>query len=597
MIDYDPSDWRKLFCSCRGSVFPKAIMVAFTPACLAGFLQWQMRENPDVLHHIGLGESGNSIFGGFSYVLGFLVVFRSQLGYNRWWEGGTLLCQLRGEFLNSYSSLLAFCNSDPAMRADVEKFQHRLVRLYSLLYGAALTQVTPNAGEVSEISLNTFELINLDGFDPESLRFLRTCPDMLEVVLQWIQRLIIEMKEANILKIEAPILTRVFGELGHGVVHLNNARKIKDFPFPFPSAQMTVVMLVFHSCVTPIICAATVETPFWATVVTFTVVFCYWSVLFIANELEMPYGDDPNDLPLYDLSSEMNKSLIQLMKPLARQVPRFFYVPNAKAQAGTFAGKTDVELMGLESFAVDLDSDMSVTAVNYPEINMRAHSEMSRATLPAGAWQPGPTRSLGQTAMGSMAPTGPQEAPKNGTAFKSSYGTAAPSKARAVEEQAPPARMERTAVSSTAQTKAAGLQSMMKPMNYMKAAAEENTREEVHSPYTQSPSYTPTHSRSPSRGNSYYSRVLGEQNEDEARHRHSGQESSPSSPGYASIPPPHQERGKLIVTEETWSKRTVAEGSWSKPSAPSDLSTPHYPTEPPPSMPGQTSEGHASSDE
>merc|ERR1719265_729619 len=137
-----------LFCSCRGSVFPKAAMASVIPAVVSALLRFYMNNNPEFRDAIGLGDSGNSIFGGFSFVLGFLVVFRSQLGYNRWWEGGTLLSQLRGEFINSYSNLLSFCNQSEEYAADVEKFQQKLVRLYSLLYCTALAQVTPNVDEV-----------------------------------------------------------------------------------------------------------------------------------------------------------------------------------------------------------------------------------------------------------------------------------------------------------------------------------------------------------------------------------------------------------------------------------------------------------------
>merc|ERR1719265_133304 len=272
-----------LFCSCRGSVFPKAAMASVIPAVVSALLRFYMNNNPEFRDAIGLGDSGNSIFGGFSFVLGFLVVFRSQLGYNRWWEGGTLLCQLRGEFLNSYSSLLAFCNSAPEKREDVRRFQQQLVRLFSLLYCTALAQVTPNAQEVTGQALNTFELINLDGFDPDSLRFLRTCPDMLEVVLLWVQRLIVENHESNVVKIPPPILTRVYGELGNGVVHLNNARKIKDFPFPFPSAQMTMFMLSFHTCVTALLTAASVSSAFWCALITAVIVFCVTPLLTAAS--------------------------------------------------------------------------------------------------------------------------------------------------------------------------------------------------------------------------------------------------------------------------------------------------------------------------
>merc|ERR1719210_2655398 len=89
----------------------------------------------------GAGDVAADVLGGFTFILGFLVVFRSQQAYSRWWEGGTLMQQLRGEWFNATSCLMAFCNTSPEKRKDVRQFQHHLVRLISLLYASALTRV------------------------------------------------------------------------------------------------------------------------------------------------------------------------------------------------------------------------------------------------------------------------------------------------------------------------------------------------------------------------------------------------------------------------------------------------------------------------
>lgn len=43
---------------------------------------------------------------GFSTVLMALLMFRSKIAYDRWWEGGTLLQKTRGEWFNAFSSLM-----------------------------------------------------------------------------------------------------------------------------------------------------------------------------------------------------------------------------------------------------------------------------------------------------------------------------------------------------------------------------------------------------------------------------------------------------------------------------------------------------------
>jgi len=306
--------------------------------------------NDSLIDTVGIGDAAINVFGGFNFVLGFLVVFRSQQAYGRWWEGGTLLLQLRGEWFNAFSCLVAFSNAAAEKQADVEAFQQQLVRLFSLLYCSALTQV-------SHMKVNMFELINLDGFDPKSLQFLESefCHDKAEVTLQWIQRLIVESEQNQTIKIAPPILSRVYNELGNGIVNLNNARKIKEFPIPFPLAQIVMVMLLFHALFTPLVCAATIKTTPWAALITFVVSFCYWSVLFIALELEMPYGDDPNDLPLQQMARDMNDSLRSMLCPLASAVPSFTYVSQ-----GWLPEQAIIE--GLHGKELDIDKDLSTIA-------------------------------------------------------------------------------------------------------------------------------------------------------------------------------------------------------------------------------------------
>merc|ERR1719410_3000012 len=147
--------------------------------------------------------------------------------------------------------------------------------------------------------------------------------DRCEVCLQWIQRLIGDADEKQLLKVAPPILSRVYNQLGNGIVNLNNARKITEFPIPFPLAQMIAFMLLFHWVITAFICAASVERSFWAGILSFIVTFSFWSINYIAVELEQPFGDDANDLPLYEMQADLNASIRSLMDSRAQHPPKF----------------------------------------------------------------------------------------------------------------------------------------------------------------------------------------------------------------------------------------------------------------------------------
>jgi len=320
MIQYSPGRWSILFAfSLRGSVFPKSFILA-APTSMICMLMHLVLQDSRFANHLGAGDIGSTVLQGFTFILGFLVVFRSQQAYSRWWEGGTLLQQIRGEWFNAYSSLISFCSPKPEKQADVEKFQHQLVRLVSLMYSCALRKV-------STVEDKSFELIDLDGLDPDGLVFMQNAHDPCEVVLQWMQRLIVDAHREGTVEIAPPILSRVFNQLGNGIVHLNNAQKITDFPIPFPLAQMITIMLLAQLVISTIMCATSVKTTYWAGLLCFLIIMAYWSINFIAVELEMPFGDDANDLPIYEMQRDLNLSLKSLLDPQASHGVKFRYVP------------------------------------------------------------------------------------------------------------------------------------------------------------------------------------------------------------------------------------------------------------------------------
>eukprot|EP00928_Gymnodinium_smaydae_P004135 TRINITY_DN11437_c0_g2_i1.p1 TRINITY_DN11437_c0_g2~~TRINITY_DN11437_c0_g2_i1.p1 ORF type:complete len:524 (+),score=72.37 TRINITY_DN11437_c0_g2_i1:62-1633(+) len=317
MIAYDSGQWGLAFIwQLHGSVFPKGMAWALPCAALAVGLQLWLSENDEMRGALGVDDSTRSIIAGYTSVLGFLIVFRSQQAYSRWWEAGTLLQQLRGEWFNAYSNILAFCSSDADKQENRKLFEAQMVRLMSLLYCTALQHVTTMTDE-------SFEVIGQECFAEESMTFLLGTHNKVEMVLQWIQRLIVENTRNGTLDIAPPIMSRVFQELSRGIVNVNNVHKITEFPFPFPYSQMITVLLLFQSVITPVFCAASMKTPWWAGLSTFILIFAFVNVNYIASEIEMPCGDDANDLPLKEMQKDWNFSLAALLQPEAQQPPTF----------------------------------------------------------------------------------------------------------------------------------------------------------------------------------------------------------------------------------------------------------------------------------
>lgn len=297
------------------SVFPRSLAIAFPnamiPLVLGYFGDWRGDEEVDVADH------SFKILAGFSSVLFFVLYFRSNVAYSRWWEGGTLLQQTRGEWFNAYSSLIAFSATDVKMADKVEEFHHLLARLMSMLFCAALQQVSP----IKDIP---FEILDNTGIDPESLEFLEESSDKVEVLLQWIQRSTIVNMQSGVLPIPPPVMSRAFQEISRGIVNLQNARKIADFPFPFPYAQTSIVMLLIHWITCPLLASMLLDS-YLASALSFIVVFFLWCINFIALQLEFPFGNGENDLPMQQFQTDWNKSVGTLLAKRAQQPPSFSF--------------------------------------------------------------------------------------------------------------------------------------------------------------------------------------------------------------------------------------------------------------------------------
>eukprot|EP00930_Biecheleria_cincta_P018008 TRINITY_DN14165_c0_g1_i1.p1 TRINITY_DN14165_c0_g1~~TRINITY_DN14165_c0_g1_i1.p1 ORF type:complete len:519 (-),score=58.71 TRINITY_DN14165_c0_g1_i1:179-1735(-) len=331
MIDYRAGNWgfHVAFTHCiGGSLVPKALTMAIPNAILTFFIATLLQKPGadefeagivTVFHPDTAGAAGMAMTA-FTAVMTFVLYNRSSIAYDRWWEGGTLLQKTRGEWFNAYSSIMAFTSTKPELEPQVTEYQHLLARLMSLLMCCGLQQVSPNRDR-------PFEIIDLEGIDPESLDFLNTAPDKVEIILQWIQRSMVLHAQTGVLPVAPPILSRAFQEFSRGIVNLQNARKIADFPYPYPLAQISMVLQMLHWLMTPLGAALAVPR-FWAVLASFFSIFVLWCIHFNAIELEFPFGSRANDLPMVQLQQEWNESIRTLLDKRATKPPLFDYQPD-----------------------------------------------------------------------------------------------------------------------------------------------------------------------------------------------------------------------------------------------------------------------------
>jgi len=311
-----------------GSVFPFALCVSAPSALLCGLVKWLTLEEhfPDLLSWMDdpfavMRES--QAWSGFSVLVGFLVVFRTSQAYNRFWDGCTSTHQMRAEWFDACSALMAFCRHSEAHSDIVMEFQHTLIRLFSMLHAVALAEIEDcNTDNLEHVSAFKYELVDAQGIDDASLLTIKNSDSKVELVYQWIQLLIVENIGTGVLNIPPPILSRSFQEIANGMVQFHEALKISTIPFPFPYAQTCDCLLLMHWVIAPFVICSWTTHPFWATVLCFVQVFILWCLNAIAIEIENPFGMDANDIDACSMQVELNRHLSLLVDPSTRRIPR-----------------------------------------------------------------------------------------------------------------------------------------------------------------------------------------------------------------------------------------------------------------------------------
>lgn len=395
MIWYEKGNWSVGYAfQLKGSVFPKAVAWSCPSGALAYlvyhvyyiFLEQEVWE---------LSTSVNVLWASFNFFLGFLIVFRTHQAYARYWEGATLLRQARGEWFNATSSLFAFCNPLKERRTDVDRFQHLLVRLMSMLSLVALQTI-------AEFDDDYFAYIGTEGMDPKQLAFLLSHKDKVgrcEIVKQWVQRSVWEAMYSGVLPIPRAVLPGIFQEISRGSAFISSARNLNDFLFPFPYAQMLTGLLIVHACLTPLLSGLLLNSGIWSLVFTFVSVFAFWGTNYVASELESPFADHANKLPVAAMQVDFNRSLWTLLEKRAQEPPSFAF---DKVKHSKWIGALNKSMCAeirdskaFKEFSKNLDGAERLSKTNSTGAEVAAHEQDFRSFMKLNTRAPTPFAAAG----------------------------------------------------------------------------------------------------------------------------------------------------------------------------------------------------------
>jgi len=326
MIYYDSRRTRSYF-QLNGSLLPKALRASLPHALIALLLKVLEQTG-----HLDLDDwaimTESSIYGGFTFVLGFTLVFRTSQAYERYMSCAINMYAMRAEWFDACGSLVAFSKCSKRPEPEIATFQNRIVRLFSILHCVAVE-------ELACLEDESFAALDMEGLDQSVLVGLHDHEGRkTKLVYQWIKMFIMLSMQQGFLAVPPPILSRVYEELHKGLLVFEEILQVSTWPFPFPYCQMAVVMIQLHLVITPfVICQWTgwhISAFFltWLSGITMVAMDC------IATEIENPLGDDVNDLPVHEMHMRLNQELLMLLNPMTWSVPRLTTDANLDLETG-----------------------------------------------------------------------------------------------------------------------------------------------------------------------------------------------------------------------------------------------------------------------
>lgn len=226
------------------------------------------------------------------FVISLLLVFRTNTAYDRWWEGR----KLWGSLVNNSRNLAIKLNSLLAAEdKNAKSFFAELISRFSLELKKHLQSAD------ARYALDQFEHPEIPDFD----RF-RHVPE--QVVGTMIERLVQMQKEG---KISAEQMLFINPELTSFMDICGGCERIRNTPIPFSYSSFIKKFILFYTLALPI--GYSLSLGYLIIPVVVFVFYALASLELIAEEIEEPFGNDENDLPMGKIVETIHKNVTAIL--------------------------------------------------------------------------------------------------------------------------------------------------------------------------------------------------------------------------------------------------------------------------------------------
>ena len=286
MIKYNPKNWFGLiFEFHKSDTLRKLIYVILVYALYAGAIVYLE------LHYTNF-KSTIAIHSLLGFVLGLLLVFRTNTAYDRWWEGRKVL----GALVNTSRNLALKLNTFiPNEKTEIKKLISELISNYSF----SMKNHLRDKVIVEEIEYN--KSLSKEEYTESDHK-----PNLIA------KKLYLETKKLYDNKyISGNIYITIDEQIKELTDVVGKCERIKKTPIPY-SYNIFLKKFIFIYTLTLPVGLAT-DFFYWSIPISIFILYILGSLELLAEEIENPFGEDANDLPVDVICQNIKKNVDEIL--------------------------------------------------------------------------------------------------------------------------------------------------------------------------------------------------------------------------------------------------------------------------------------------
>jgi len=292
MISYNPKDWLRFIFQFHKTDTVRQLM----PLILGmGVFSWAIvyiEINYLRLSSTSYAKNITVMHSLLGFAISMLLVFRTNTAYDRWWEGR----KLWGALVNNSRNLALKINS--LLPRDDEKnrsFFKKIIPLFAVELKNHLLN------EKTRLALDAQPHPEITGFDTS-----KHIPNQVIAVL---------LNKVHLLKRDKVIseyeLLFINSELQSFMDICGACERIKNTPIPYSYSAFIKKFIFLYIVTLPFGFALTLG--YFTIPATLFISYVLASLELIAEEIEDPFGNDDNDLPMEKIASNINKNVQDIL--------------------------------------------------------------------------------------------------------------------------------------------------------------------------------------------------------------------------------------------------------------------------------------------